>query len=65
VAVHDLNLLALFADRVVLLVKGKIAAEGTPEEVLREELLSEAYHIPLRLIRDRETGKTALLPRLE
>lgn len=62
VAVHDLNLLTLFADRVVLLVKGKIAAIGSPDEVLKEEILSEAYHIPLHILRDRQTGRKAILP---
>lgn len=61
-AVHDLNLLNLFADRAVLLVKGRIAAAGTPDEVLREEFLSEAYHIPLHILRDRQTGRKAILP---
>ncbi len=65
VAVHDLNLLPLFADRVVLLVKGKIAAIGSPDEVLKEEILSEAYHIPLHIMRDRQTGRKAILPRLD
>jgi ABC-type cobalamin/Fe3+-siderophores transport system ATPase subunit len=63
VAVHDLNLLQMFADRVVLLVKGKITATGTPEEVLTEAILSDAYRIPLHLIKDSLTGKTAILPR--
>ena len=63
-AVHDLNLVSLFADRVVLLVKGKIVALGTPEEVLNQEILSEAYGISLHLIRDRQSGTTAILPRL-
>jgi iron complex transport system ATP-binding protein len=65
VVVHDLNLLTLFADRVVLLVKGKIVAEGSPEEVLDEEILSKAYHIPLHILRDRNTGRKAILPRLD
>ena len=63
VAVHDLNLLSMFADYVVLLVKGKIVTKGTPEEVLREDVLSEAYRIPLHLIRDQQKGRTAILPR--
>jgi iron complex transport system ATP-binding protein len=62
VAVHDLNLLSLFADRVVLLVGGRIFTAGTPEEVLQEELLSQAYHTPLRLLRDPQTGRVAILP---
>ncbi len=62
VAVHDLNLVRMFADRVLLLVKGCIQAEGTPDEVLTEELLSQAYRIPLHLVQDSRTGKTAILP---
>ena len=62
VAVHDLNLLQIFADRVVLLVKGKITASGSPQEVLTAEILSDAYGIPLRLIKDNLSGKTAILP---
>lgn len=62
VAVHDLNLVRMFADRVLLLVKGRIQAIGTPDEVLTEALLSQAYRIPLHLIRDSRTGKTAILP---
>jgi len=62
VAVHDLNLLSLFADRVVLLVSGRIFATGTPEEVLQEEVLSQAYRTPLHLLRDPQTGRTAILP---
>jgi iron complex transport system ATP-binding protein len=43
VVTHDLNLAALFADRVVLLAAGRAMAEGAPGEVLRADLLSEAY----------------------
>lgn len=47
-AIHDLNLAAYYADRVILLVKGKIVASGTPSEVLTPEVLSAAYQVPLR-----------------
>ena len=40
---HDLNLAAMYADRLLLLVNGSIAACGTPEEVLNEETLVNAY----------------------
>lgn len=40
---HDLNLAAMYADRLLLLVKGRIAACGTPKEVLNEETLVNAY----------------------
>lgn len=40
---HDLNLTAMFADQVVLMQSGRIAATGTPAEVLTDRTLSEVY----------------------
>ena len=48
-ATHDLNLAAAFASRVVVLRQGRIAADGPPKEVLREELLSEVFDVALRV----------------
>ncbi|WP_339851853.1 heme ABC transporter ATP-binding protein [Roseovarius nubinhibens] len=46
---HDLNLTAMFADRVLLLAGGEVRAEGPPGEVLCDEVLSAAYGCRLRL----------------
>ncbi len=40
---HDLNLAARFADRIALLKAGRIVANGTPSEVMRNELLTDVY----------------------
>jgi iron complex transport system ATP-binding protein len=40
---HDLNLAAAFADRLVLLSRGRIAAFGTPQEVLTEAVLCPIF----------------------
>ena len=40
---HDLNLAAAFSERLVLLKAGRVFASGAPAEVLREEVLREAY----------------------
>jgi iron complex transport system ATP-binding protein len=40
---HDVNLVSRFADRLVLLSGGAVAADGPPREVLRAEVLSEVY----------------------
>jgi iron complex transport system ATP-binding protein len=64
IAVHDLNLALEYADRVVLLVEGKIIHLGTPAEVLQPELLSQVYGVPLTLLRDPNNGQTALMPKL-
>ncbi|WP_324724184.1 heme ABC transporter ATP-binding protein [Lelliottia sp. JS-SCA-14] len=43
VVLHDLNLAALWADRIVLLHEGKIVSQGSPESVLRAEDLARWY----------------------
>jgi iron complex transport system ATP-binding protein len=49
-ALHDLNLVARFADEVFLLVAGRITASGSPKHVLREETLSSAYGVPVQVL---------------
>ena len=46
---HDLNLTAMFSDRMALLHKGRLAAFGTPDEVMTNENLSSAYGCPIRV----------------
>ncbi len=43
VAIHDLGLAALACDRLVLLHEGKVAAAGTPADVLSEERLARVF----------------------
>ena len=45
---HDLNLTAMVADRVLLLAEGKLLAAGPPEMVLTDDFLSRAYRCPIR-----------------
>ena len=54
-AMHDLNLAAAFADRMILLVEGRVLAQGRPEEVLTRENLRTAFGVEARVARD-ETG---------
>lgn len=43
---HDLNLAAQFADRVMLLKKGKIVAHDVPGNVFTKEIISRVYNFP-------------------
>jgi len=43
VAMHDLSLAARFADRILCLHNGGVAAIGTPEKVLNADLLERVY----------------------
>ncbi|MEW1654218.1 MULTISPECIES: ABC transporter ATP-binding protein [unclassified Streptomyces] len=45
VAVHDLNLAAMFCDRVCVLDEGRLLADGPPQTVLTEELIAEVYGV--------------------
>lgn len=46
---HDLNLTAMFADHVLLMQEGRAMAEGAPDLVLTDRLLSSAYGCALRV----------------
>ncbi|MEP7087516.1 MAG: ABC transporter ATP-binding protein, partial [Gemmatimonadota bacterium] len=59
---HHLNLVARFADTMVLLHGGRVAAAGTPTDVMRVEILEEVYEWPLLITRDPSVGAPALLP---
>jgi len=49
---HDLNTLPRACDRVVLMKGGKIWQEGEPKAMLREEILSELYGVPISILED-------------
>ncbi len=46
---HDLNLAALYGDRLLLMDQGKMASLGTPHQVLKYKTLEEAYGCVLLL----------------
>ena len=48
-AMHDLNLASLYFDRLILLKKGKISADGTPAEVLTEDEIREVFSASVRV----------------
>lgn len=61
--IHDLNLAARFADRIAIIQNKGIHAVGSPQEVLTEDILSEVYDIPVRVLNDPEEG-LIVLPRI-
>ncbi|MFL0580372.1 heme ABC transporter ATP-binding protein [Dietzia sp. 179-F 9C3 NHS] len=62
VVLHDLALAAAYADRVVLLSDGAVRAEGTPEQVLTEDLINEVYQQPVLVHRHPVTGDLLVTP---
>jgi iron complex transport system ATP-binding protein len=59
---HQLNLVARFAHRMVLLHRGRIAAEGTPGDVMQANILEGVYEWPLVVTRDPAVGSPTLVP---
>lgn len=51
-AIHDLNIAAMFCDRLYVLKDGQIVGKGTPEEVLTPELLWNIYHVHGEIVKD-------------
>jgi iron complex transport system ATP-binding protein len=49
VVTHELDLAADFADRIILLHKGKCLRTGTPAEVYDRGLLEEVFEVPLEI----------------
>lgn len=47
---HDLNLAAQYADRLIVLKDGQVLAHGTPTEVLKPEILQDAFGHPVQVI---------------
>jgi iron complex transport system ATP-binding protein len=47
---HDLSIAGEYADRMVLMADGRVAATGTPSEVLTEDLLARHYRARVRVI---------------
>ena len=59
---HDLNLSARFADRLLLLNKGRVYKAGSVEEVLQPENIEKVFRIKVKIIRDTETNILSVLP---
>ena len=61
-AIHDLNLAALYFDRLIVLSGGAIVADGAPGEVMKGEVLEPAYAGRLRFVPVAESATPIVLP---
>ena len=59
---HQLNLVARFADTIVLLNEGRIARSGAPTDVMKADLLESIYGWPVVVTRDPAIGAPVLVP---
>jgi iron complex transport system ATP-binding protein len=59
---HDLNLSARYADHLVALRGGRVVAEGTPREVVTEEVVREVFGLDNRVIDDPVSHTPLVVP---
>lgn len=55
-AIHDLNLAALYCDRLIFLKNGALAADGPTREIFTGETLERVYNAPFLLLEHPVTG---------
>jgi iron complex transport system ATP-binding protein len=62
VVLHDLNLAARYAQRLVAMKDGVLVASGTPAEVLTEQLLADVFDLEARIVPDPVAGTPMVVP---
>jgi len=48
-ALHDLNIAAMYCDRIYILKRGKLIAKGDPKEVLTKEIINDVFEIDVNV----------------
>ena len=51
-AIHDLNIAAMYCDRLYAVKEGRVVASGRPEEVLTPALIRAVYEVEAEVLRD-------------
>lgn len=59
---HDLNLSARYADHLVALRDGRVVAEGTPHEVVTEDVVRDVFGLDCRVIPDPVSHTPLVVP---
>ncbi len=62
---HDLALAGAACDRLVLMLGGRVHAQGTPAEVLRADVLTSVYGTQVDVVPDPATGQPLIAPRVD
>ena len=60
-AIHDLNIEAMYCNKLFVLQNGRIIAFGPPKQVLTREFIRQVYEVEAKLYTDPETGQMHIL----
>lgn len=59
---HDLNQATRYADEMIAMNNGVVVAQGSPEQVVTQELVHQVFGVQSRIIQDPETGTPLVIP---
>lgn len=59
---HDLNLACRYADHLLAMKDGRVVAEGPPADVVDEQMVTELFAMPCRVIADPVSGTPLVVP---
>ena len=59
---HDLNIAAAYGDHMILMHDSGVYKNGTPEEVLTEDIIKKVYGLEVYITKNPKTGKIFIMP---
>lgn len=60
---HDINLSARYADYIFAVKKGELIAQGTPSDIISEELMKQIFGLDCAIIKDPVSGSPFIVPK--
>ena len=60
-AIHDLNIAAMYCDRLIALQDGKIIGNGSPRQLLTENFIYDTYGIKCKILHDEATKQMSII----
>lgn len=55
IVLHDINYAARYAEYIVAMKNGQVLRSGTTAEIIQEDLLSELYELPIKLVQEEDS----------
>ena len=59
---HELNLAARYADRLVAMRAGRLHSQGSPDQIMTQDMLAQVFGLSARVFSDPVTGKAMMMP---
>ena len=59
IVLHDINFAATYSDYIVAMEDGKLAVHGTPDDIIRDDILTQVFRTPVTVM-DSPSGRVAV-----